>query len=166
MFADDGSRRGRATDIFSLGCVFHEMNTSFLESPGLLKKLRLRVDAYVGNPCTILNSVGDIWHLSFVAPNRLIHHSSALAKLAFLMMDPSPCKRITARQLIALTSTARLDHCTRSSMSLLELIVIHLDTWATERKAPSLGMNRRFSGRISKSSGFENICGGTHGFPE
>lgn len=109
MFADDGSRRGRATDIFSLGCVFLEMSTSFLEYPGLLKKLRPQVDAYVGNPCTVLNSVGDIWHLSFVAPNRLIHHSLALAKLAFLMMDPSPCKRITARQLIALTSTARLD---------------------------------------------------------
>lgn len=126
--AIDGARRGRATDIYSLGCVFLELATVQIYrcmdelGQGALGELREfyhsepKPIAYSSNQRRILKWMWILFNLHsyecFSSPDvrfelrkDLIHHGKCLVQLAFLMMDPDPDKRITARQLAALLNT-------------------------------------------------------------
>ncbi|KAF2190302.1 hypothetical protein K469DRAFT_699921 [Zopfia rhizophila CBS 207.26] len=117
----DDARRGRAVDVFSLGCVFLEIGTLLIGPPGSRERFRrFREEktgtiAYAENTLTILQWIWHLWgHWSvIVKPNprlkdRYARHGAALPDLAFLMLDPNPDHRITSRQLVALISTPKL----------------------------------------------------------
>jgi serine/threonine protein kinase len=117
----DDTRRGRAIDIFSLGCVLLEMGTVLVGFPGSLEKFRrFRVEKtgtfyYAENSLSILQWIWYLWGLwsDFVkstpsSQDRYAQHGSALLDLAFLMLDPNPGHRITSRQLVALISASGL----------------------------------------------------------
>jgi serine/threonine protein kinase len=117
----DDTRRGRAMDIFSLGCVLLEMGTMLVGFPGSLEKFRrFRVEktgtvAYAENPLAVLQWIWHLWGLwsDFVKlilspQDRYTRHGIALPDLAFLMLDPNPSHRITSRQLVALIGTSGL----------------------------------------------------------
>jgi serine/threonine protein kinase len=110
----DGSRRGRATDIYSLGCIFLEIATILVAPPGSLEHLHQFFVSqtgslnYASNTQPTLQWIWHIWAywaIKVDPPAREdLHarHGVAIADLAFFMMDPHSAKRITSRQLIAL----------------------------------------------------------------
>jgi serine/threonine protein kinase len=116
-------RRGRAVDIFALGCIFLEMATIFMAPPGSRTRFSQHratsgMRAYRWCPKQILQW---IWYLlgrwsdygmkhdtGKTPHDTFIHHGSAVCDLSFLMMDPNPKMRITARQLVALLHTEDL----------------------------------------------------------
>jgi serine/threonine protein kinase len=117
----DDARRGRAADVFSLGCVFLEMGTALIGPPGSRERFRrFREEktgtvAYAENTLIILQWIWYLWGCWFVIvrptprpKDRFARHGIALSDLAFLMLDPNPDHRITSRQLVALISTPKL----------------------------------------------------------
>ena len=113
----ENQRRGRAADVFSLGCVFLEISTVIVEGKGSLGRwssLRelsgSRLYANCGSK--ILQWIDNLrWqcflilHVKFVGQEPykdLTHHGAAVAELAFLMLDPNPKSRVTVRQLVAM----------------------------------------------------------------
>ncbi|KAH0558684.1 hypothetical protein GP486_004667 [Trichoglossum hirsutum] len=120
VLSNDGARRGRATDIFSLGCIFLEISTTLLAPPSsreAFTKLRLertQTLAYAHNEKTILHWILHLWaHWSLVVRGKCTdddyaHLGGSLPDLAFMMLDPNPAQRITARQLVAMITTPRL----------------------------------------------------------
>jgi serine/threonine protein kinase len=117
----DDARRGRAMDVFSLGCVLLEIGTVLIGPPQARENFRrFRVEktgtvAYAENSLPILQWIWHLWgHWSaIVSPiprpqDRWARHGIALPDLAFLMLDPNPSHRITSRQLVALISTSGL----------------------------------------------------------
>jgi serine/threonine protein kinase len=116
-------RRGRAVDIFALGCIFLEMATIFIAPPGSRARFAQHRETsgtrqYRGCPKQILQWIWHLWgHWSDFgfkyAKGQLpidifINHGPAVSDLSFLMMDPNPKTRITARQLVALLYTENL----------------------------------------------------------
>jgi serine/threonine protein kinase len=114
-------RRGRAVDIYALGCIFLEIATIFMALPGSRAKFAQFREtdgstAYRKCPTKILNWIWYLWgHWSEynlahekgeVLYNDFIYHGPGVSDLAFLMLDPNPKMRITARQLVTLMSTA------------------------------------------------------------
>jgi serine/threonine protein kinase len=117
----ENARRGRAVDIFSLGCVFLEIGTVLIGPTGSRERFqrfreeRSGTTAYAENACTILQWIWHLWwHWSVIVKrnprpkDRFARHGAALPDLAFLMLDPNPDHRITSRQLVALISTSLL----------------------------------------------------------
>jgi serine/threonine protein kinase len=117
----DDALRGRAADVFSLGCVFLEMGIALIGPPGSRERFRrFREEktgtvAYAENTLIILQWIWHLWGYwsAIVKPtprpeDRFARHGVALPDLAFLMLDPNPDHRITSRQLVALISTPKL----------------------------------------------------------
>jgi serine/threonine protein kinase len=111
--------RGRAADVFSLGCVFLEISTVIVEGKGSLGRWsslrelsRSRLYANCGSK--ILQRIDNLrWECFLVFPPHLksvgqepykdlTRHGAAVAELAFFMLDPNPKSRITAQQLVAM----------------------------------------------------------------
>lgn len=115
-----GSRRGRAADIFSLGCVFLELCTALLAPKGSREeffKLCWSIStppSYAHSQNLILHWVWFLWaHWSNSVRGKrqddeIAKLGGPLPDLAFLMLDPDSQKRITSRQLVALIATPRL----------------------------------------------------------
>ena len=113
------AKRGRAVDIFALGCIFLEIATVFMALPGSRAQFAdfreingFRV--YRACPGKLLQWIWYLWgHWSQytgkvdkmkAAEDEFLEHGPAVSDLAFLMLDPNPKTRITARQLVALLS--------------------------------------------------------------
>ncbi|KAL1640217.1 hypothetical protein SLS58_007168 [Diplodia intermedia] len=112
-FFEEGTRRGKSADIFSLGCVFLEMCVAVLAPPGSLERFNdFRMEAtgsraYARNSTTVLRWIFYLWSLwASCDSDRIQDYGAALAQLVFLMMDPDASTRITARQLLAMCNTA------------------------------------------------------------
>ncbi len=116
VFLED--RRGRAVDIFSLGCIFLEISTCMLAGPGSRACFAEHRDingsrAYARCPKKILQWFWYLWgryaeykvfktrQHGFPADSIFVDHLSLPGELAFMMLDPDPKKRITSRQLVA-----------------------------------------------------------------
>ena len=102
-------RRGRAADIFSLGCVFLEVATVLRASEeNELERFRLhrrkRTNSYSYALCAteLLEWIA----MCFKDSGQLFRHMALedVTQMAFLMLDPNPETRITARQLVAMVS--------------------------------------------------------------
>ena len=114
--AIDG-RRGRAVDIFSLGCIFLEISTCMLAGPGSRERFAEHRTinesrAYAACPQRILQWFWYLWgryaeYKVFETrpfefpPDGIFVGLSLPGELAFMMLDPNPKKRITSRQLVA-----------------------------------------------------------------
>jgi serine/threonine protein kinase len=112
-----GTHRRRAVDIFALGCVFLEIATILLIGPGSLKrfaKFRETGNSRAYASCPLKLSQW-IWHLrtythccfrdfADLKPDYILRTemTSVAYRLAFLMLDPNPQTRITARQMVTL----------------------------------------------------------------
>jgi serine/threonine protein kinase len=111
-------RRGRAVDIFSLGCIFLEISTCMLAGPGARARFAEHRNvngsrAYARCPKRILQWFSYLWglyaeynffetrHHAFPADRIFVVHLSLPGELAFMMLDPDSKKRITTRQLVA-----------------------------------------------------------------
>jgi serine/threonine protein kinase len=100
----DSERRGRSTDIFSLGCVFLEMATIQKGHNGARDRFsKLRHDStglssFAENPYATLQWIN---YLGSLGAGSKCH----ALDLAFLMLDPDSKQRITARQLITVIVT-------------------------------------------------------------
>jgi serine/threonine protein kinase len=104
-------RRGRSSDVFSMGCVFLEMATVMITEGGLgrLKDIR-RGSPYSQSMDQVLRWIFYLTS-SLVARIRagrteqedvVLRHAAMLPGLVFVMLDPNPHSRATARQLVAL----------------------------------------------------------------
>lgn len=114
LFADS-ARRGRAVDIYALGCVFLEIALVLHDYHGVLESFSLRrlqasgTRNYAQNEPEVLLAIWDCWkdrwnHDSTYDGRHLdrLNVAEELLLLVFLMMDPDPSQRITCRQLAAL----------------------------------------------------------------
>lgn len=113
----ENHRRGRAADIYAMGCIFLEISTVLLVPKGGLRRWSLHRE-YGGSrrysECgpQILQWIRYLWglyasHLHFcriiMEPfNDIIYYGTTPADAAFLMLDPNPKTRITARQMVGL----------------------------------------------------------------
>ncbi|ORY12033.1 kinase-like domain-containing protein [Clohesyomyces aquaticus] len=100
-------RRGRAADIYSLGCIFLEIATALVRGPGFRAKFtNFRIEesgtqAYAHNKEAILTWIPGLW-LYATSHHGEIAFESAVVCLAFLMLDPDSTQRITSRQLVSM----------------------------------------------------------------
>ena len=120
VIREEGGRRGRSADIFSLGCVLLEISTALIAPPGsqdLFARLRLERTgnlAYALNSTLIIQWILHLWaHWSIAAQQKdaddeCILLGIAVPDLAFLMLDPDPAKRIMANELVDMISTPEL----------------------------------------------------------
>jgi serine/threonine protein kinase len=113
----ENQRRGRAADIYAMGCIFLEISTVLLAPKGSLRRWSLHRE-YGGSrhysKCgpQILQWIRYLWglyafHLRFCRTvkepfNDIIYYGTTPADAAFLMLDPNPKTRITARQMVGL----------------------------------------------------------------
>jgi serine/threonine protein kinase len=107
----DNARRGRAMDIFSLGCVFLEMGTVVITPKGSIERFR-KIQrtagsmAYAQTAPEIAAWIQNLWdRLNIALDYDLYIYEFApilFPSLTFLMLDPNPDCRITSRQLIAM----------------------------------------------------------------
>jgi serine/threonine protein kinase len=104
----DKSRRGRAMDIFSLGCVFLEMSTVITTSLGSLEIFRGLQRSAGSTAYAQTLPVTISWIRSGI--RRYLTSNPRLLELAFLMLDPNPDFRITSRQLIAMICHPKLQY--------------------------------------------------------
>jgi len=119
----EDERRGRSVDIFALGCIFLEIATIVIGPPGSLKRFSdyrgsRGASAYCRNPMKIVQWIWHLWGLwdqygvlrqkRKIKINKLMEHGAAIYDLAFFMLDPDPKKRITSRQLDAITHASYL----------------------------------------------------------
>jgi serine/threonine protein kinase len=112
-------RRGRAVDIFSLGCIFLEISTCYVAGPGSRARFANYRDvngsrAFSRCPSRILQWIWFLWgcyagYCLFhtrdpdYPPDLLfIDGTDPVSDLAFIMLDPNPKTRITSRQLTQL----------------------------------------------------------------
>ncbi|KAF2464385.1 kinase-like protein [Lindgomyces ingoldianus] len=125
----NNKRRGRASDMFSLGCCFLEMATVMITDGKLedLKQLR-KGKPYAESEQVILRWI--FYLFSVLAARNLriaqttgfqdsmsstssdaivVRHAVLLPAFAFVMMDPNSAQRITARQLVILISVFQED---------------------------------------------------------
>jgi serine/threonine protein kinase len=110
-------RRGRAVDIFSLGCIFLEISTCLIAGPGARARFAEYRDlggsrAYSRCPSRILSWIWYLWGwyaaynvfrtLSPLFPDdsKFVYQTILPGELAFMMLDPNPKTRITSRQLV------------------------------------------------------------------
>jgi serine/threonine protein kinase len=114
----ENGRRGRASDIFSLGCIFLEISTVLLLHSGALKMWSDHREGsgsgsrlYSNCSSQILQWIRYLWcYAEMILQNinpfpELVdarYFGVESTKIAFLMLDPNPKTRITARQLVAL----------------------------------------------------------------
>jgi serine/threonine protein kinase len=110
----DNHRRGRATDVFSLGCVFLEISTVIVGYQGSLEQWAKHRELsgsklYSKTPSQILQWIAYLWALYNARYKRGSKDDGDLAKgivpadISFFMLDPNPKTRITARELFELT---------------------------------------------------------------
>lgn len=120
-------RRGRATDIFSLGCIFLEVATGFLAPPGSLSSFKSFRETdgssrYSRCPMKLVQWILYLWGFwlassyhgtldDYIRP----HFGVQVSQLAFLMLDPNPRTRITSHQLTHLMHC--LSYCIIESQS-------------------------------------------------
>ena len=112
----EAHRRGRSADIYSFGCVFLEMSTVLLGPKGSLERWSRHRELsgsriYSNCHAQILQWIRHLWgyyasHLRTcrslgLAFDDFIVHGTAPADMGFLMLDPDPKTRITARQMVA-----------------------------------------------------------------
>lgn len=117
------SSRGRAVDIFSLGCIFLEIATVIMAAPGSLKRFSefREIDghrAYSGCPMKLVQWIWHLWgywdqYCQLIRRRQLpyddfLQHGAAVYDLAFLMLDPEPKTRITSRQLVSMMHAREL----------------------------------------------------------
>jgi serine/threonine protein kinase len=127
----ENARRGRAVDIFALGCIFLEIATVFIARPKSRAMFRAYretngIQSFSSCPGKIIQWIWHLWgHWSDYtqafdkkkAPHDdFKEHGPAVSDLAFLMLDPNPKTRITSRQLVALISAATEELYFRSSI--------------------------------------------------
>lgn len=110
------ARRGRAVDIFSLGCIFLEISTCLIAGPGSRARFaeHRNTNGSCAFSCCPIQILQWFWYLSgcyaeynlFVnrlpdyPPDKSFVHCTILpGELAFMMLDPNPKTRITSRQL-------------------------------------------------------------------
>jgi serine/threonine protein kinase len=116
----ENHRRGRAADIYSLGCVFLELSTVLVGSQNSLEKWSRHRELsgtrlYSASASEILNRMRYLW-ASYVAQERTfadqwrppVSQNDSMAWLglatadrSFLTLDPNPRTQITARQMVA-----------------------------------------------------------------
>ena len=111
----ENGRRGRAADIYSMGCVFLEISTVLLGPKGSLKKWSLHRELsgsriYSNCSAQILQWIWYLWSLHYThirsclrlkqAFDDFISEGAAPADMTFFMLDPNPKTRITARQMV------------------------------------------------------------------
>ncbi|ORX98810.1 kinase-like domain-containing protein [Clohesyomyces aquaticus] len=109
----NNEKRGRASDMFSLGCCFLEMATVMITNGKLedLKQLRKGMP-YAESEQGVLRwifylfSIIATWNPRTVVLRRAV---LLLPAFAFVMMDPNSAQRITARQLVILISVFQED---------------------------------------------------------
>lgn len=116
------ARRGRAADIYSMGCIFLEISTLLLVPVGGLRKWlshkeRSGSRLYSASKAQTLQWIRHLWgfvyhHAISRDPHKKIYDSIIVSGLysslmAFLMLDPNPKTRITTRQLIHMLRTDR-----------------------------------------------------------
>jgi serine/threonine protein kinase len=110
-------RRGRAVDIFSLGCIFLEISTCLIAGPGARARFTEYRNlngscAYSRCAAQILNWIWYLWGWyaaynvfqtlvpAFPDDSIFVHQTILPGELAFMMLDPNPKTRITSRQLV------------------------------------------------------------------
>jgi serine/threonine protein kinase len=110
-------RRGRAVDIFSLGCVFLEISTCLVAGPGSRARFAEHRNvngsrAYSRCPTQLLQWFWYLWGLyaehnvyktrspEWPDDHIFLNQSSLPGELAFMMLDPNSKTRITSRQLV------------------------------------------------------------------
>jgi serine/threonine protein kinase len=106
----DDARRGRATDIYSMGCVLLEIATALIAPPGSHERfIQFRQEssgstAFAANLSSILQWIWHLWAYGSLASSQDTCSTCAaiLPDLAFLILDPDPSQRITTRQILAL----------------------------------------------------------------
>ena len=124
LMATANTRRGRPVDIFALGCIFLEIATVLLAPPGSRAKLIVFMEIngtsqFRKCPKKLLQWIWFLWghwwiyglkyEAKEIVSDDFMNHSAATCDLAFLMLDPNPKFRITARQLTGLVSTVTDD---------------------------------------------------------
>lgn len=107
------NKRGRAVDIFALGCIFIEISTALLVlihftlHPGLL--IRFANFRYNNNSRLFALCPGKLlqWIRFICGKSKVLSYPIlwSITALAFLMLDPNPYMRITARRAVALLNT-------------------------------------------------------------
>ena len=119
------SRRGRAVDIYSLGCVFLEIATCMIAPAGSLKVFSQYREtgssrAYSDCQMKLAQWIWFLWgHWDIYDDLKkrravayryddFLEHGPAVCDLAFLMLDPNPKTRITSRQIVALVHSPDL----------------------------------------------------------
>jgi serine/threonine protein kinase len=107
-FSESGSRRGRAEDIFSLGCVFLEIATVLFGVP-LQKLFSFRRNqsqkfVYAEDPQRLLRWIYFLWAKwrSAVETKNMFDSAIAICDLSFFMLEPDPNIRIKIWDLIRL----------------------------------------------------------------
>jgi serine/threonine protein kinase len=111
-----GQRRGRAVDIFSLGCIFLEISVCSIGEPRSRATFADHRNvngsrAFSGCPEKLLQWIWFIWGLfdeyytglkpfEHEVHSTLVNFSGICAELAFVMLDPNPTTRPTSRQLV------------------------------------------------------------------
>jgi serine/threonine protein kinase len=114
-----GQQRGRAVDIFSLGCIFLEIATCLVAGPGARARFsdhRNVNGSRVFSRCPVKllqwilflwlqcheHSTGRVLERLETVPmeSRFVNSSDVCIDLAFLMLDPNPQARPTSRQLV------------------------------------------------------------------
>ena len=126
-------RRGRAADVFSLGCVFLEISTVILQPKGDLGELSASRELsgsrlYSNCGSEILKWINHLrWSDLSLLGLKLesvawgfhqcrYSYGFASAELAFLMLDPDPKTRITVRQLVAMLQVDKNGYNTNVKM--------------------------------------------------
>jgi serine/threonine protein kinase len=110
----DNHRRGRATDVFSLGCVFLEISTVMIGYRDSLQQWARHRELsgsklYSKTSSQILQWIPYLWAVYTARYNRGSQYDGSLgrgiapADISFFMLDPNPKTRITARELFELT---------------------------------------------------------------
>jgi len=127
----ENARRGRAVDIFALGCIFLEIATVFIGPPKSRARFRdyretNGLSSFSSCPGKIIQWVWHLWahwldyKQAFDKKNApyddFKEHGPAVSDLAFLMLDPNPKTRITSRQLVALISESAAELYYRASI--------------------------------------------------
>jgi serine/threonine protein kinase len=145
-------RRGRASDVFSLGCCLLELATVMItcgqlatlkqaigRSYGESEESVLRWIYYLFNGLAYRSlrrhNTEDTAHPSTSIDSVVLQHAFMLPALAFTMMDTTASKRITARQLVTLVSVWAKDmYCKKCRLGAPD-------------EDPTLGLHSKFKSR-------------------
>jgi serine/threonine protein kinase len=116
-----GERRGRAIDIFSLGCIILEISTCLIGGPGSRARFAEHRNAngsraFSRCPEKLLQWIWFLWAIfseyhtdrrrpEYSSNVLFVNQSAVCGELAFMMLDPNPKTRPTSRHLV------RMIHC-------------------------------------------------------